>query len=29
MKAQENMEDDSIDSEPADERDIQMEHISD
>jgi len=29
MKTQENMEEDSTDSEPADERDIQMEHSSD
>ena len=29
MKTQENMEEDSTDSEPEDERDIQMEHSSD
>lgn len=29
MKTQENMEEDSTDSEPADESDIQMEHSSD
>jgi hypothetical protein len=29
MKTQENMEDDSTDSEPADERGIQMEQNSD